>query len=407
MFIAGVICCLLGAPILQNGGFEDAVVSHAWKTYVYKDGKDPVIRVDNEECKEGKQSLLVEAADPSDVAIGQEVALTAGSLWRVRCWIKTEDLVARDLTKVGGLLEVQSGMGSLARTPPRFGTTDWRQEEASFRVPVSGAVRIALFFIGFGKGTGRVWFDDIQLEEIPMTEPQHVAITSERIGARSVDLKQCGQFIEILCDLIPSMIAQQVRSTSFEEEPPFKVSYKAETDKPYRPWYPDGAVHLAKYSFDTQDPFNGKRSQKIELPVPKCRAGVSQDGFCANEGLTYRLRLHMRSQNDVPVWASLHGGGGMIAGPVALGRAGDTWQPAQAQLHAARSVENATLSLEFEGPGTLWLDRVYLIGDNAMLGIWRPDVVEALKTMNCGMIRFGGSTINARSTTSGSAPMLG
>jgi hypothetical protein len=27
----------------------------------------------------------------------------------------------------------------------------------------------------------------------------------------------------------------------------------------------------------------------------------------------------------------------------------------------------------------LWLDRVYLIGDDAVEGIWRPDVVEALK----------------------------
>jgi alpha-N-arabinofuranosidase len=35
---------------------------------------------------------------------------------------------------------------------------------------------------------------------------------------------------------------------------------------------------------------------------------------------------------------------------------------------------------------------VYLIGSDAVLGIWRPDVVAALKTMHPGIIRFGGST---------------
>ena len=43
------------------------------------------------------------------------------------------------------------------------------------------------------------------------------------------------------------MVAQQVDGTSFEEKPAWKPSYKREIDKPYRPWYPDGAVHLALY----------------------------------------------------------------------------------------------------------------------------------------------------------------
>lgn len=56
-------------------------------------------------------------------------------------------------------------------------------------------------------------------------------------------------------------------------------------------------------------------------------------------------------------------------------------------------MSNATLTLEFEGPGTLWLDRVYLFDSNAVLGLWRPDVVHALRAMNPGIVRLGGSTI--------------
>jgi len=103
---------------------------------------------------------------------------------------------------------------------------------------------------------------------------EEIVILNEHLTRGPVDLKQGGQFIEPLCHLIPSMIAQQVANDSFEDEPPFNFAYVAETDKPYRPWYPSGSVHLPQYSRDTQNPFNGKKSQKIALGEKRCRAGI-------------------------------------------------------------------------------------------------------------------------------------
>jgi alpha-N-arabinofuranosidase len=223
-------------------------------------------------------------------------------------------------------------------------------------------------------------------------KPEDVRIIAGHTTKRPIDAKQQGQFIELLCNLIPSIIAQQVVSTSFEDAPPCHVAYKREVDEPYRPWYPDGAVEVAQYSFDTAHPFSGARSQKIVLPVAHARAGISQNGFYVKQGLSYKLHLHLRGEGNASVWASLHGGGGVIAGPVLLGQAGDNWAAAETELRANRSTDNATLTIEFEGPGSLWLGRVYLIGSDAVLGIWRPDVVAALKAMHPGIIRFGGST---------------
>ena len=81
--------------------------------------------------------------------------------------------------------------------------------------------------------------------------------------------------------------------------------------------------------------------------------------------------------------AVLHGSGSRVSTPVNFSRINSEWTLLETRLRAERSVENATLTLDFEGPGRLWLDRVSLIGDDAVLGLWRSDVTEAVR----GLIR--------------------
>ncbi len=382
------------AAQLGNAGFEEVEQLSIWKQWVYADGKAPVIRVDDREFKQGQQSLLVQADDPADVAVSQTVSLPPATLWRARCWVKTESLTARDATDTAAAVHIQTPDAStVARGPSAFGTADWRETEVLFRVPSAGQVKVVLFFVGYGKGTGKAWFDDVRLEPVSPGGREQIRITAERLGTRAIDPKQGGQFIEPLCNLIPSLLAQQVANTSFEDDPPWKVAYKRAVDKPHRPWYPDGAVHLARYSLDTNGAFNGKQSMRIELPAARVIAGISQDGFSVKEGVNYRLRLQMRGSGSVTVRATLHGGGGAAASPVALGRAGARWGLAEATLKPRRSLKEASLTLEFEGPGTLWLDRVSLIGEDAVLGLWRTDVVEAVRALRPGVIRFGGSAM--------------
>ena len=101
----------------------------------------------------------------------------------------------------------------------------------------------------FNHQSGKVWLDGIQLQQQKESAaPEIATIGDERIGKRPIDIKQGGQFIEPLCSVLPSLIAQQVVSTSFEEETPWKYAYRTAIDKPYRPWYPDGSVHVATYS---------------------------------------------------------------------------------------------------------------------------------------------------------------
>ena len=385
-----LVASAANAAELQNAGFEAANVTDGWSVVARPSkagARQPVILAEEREIKEGKRSLLLVADDPSDVLIRQHLNLPVGSLWRVKVWIRTEKLKSDS----GGLMEIQTPVGNIGASPGHIPDSTWREEETVFRVPSPGVVDVTL--VGLRKATGKVWFDDVRLEPEKASPTKEVRILPQRLAKRAIDVKQGGQFIEILCNLIPSITEQQVSASSFEEEPPWKVSYKQEIDKPYRPWYPDGAVHLAKYSLDSEAPYNGKRSQKIELPAARARAGISQDGFHFRAGVAYRVRLHMKSRGNVPVWASLRAGDSAVAKPVLLGRAGADWGAAETQLTATRSTESGTLTIEFDGPGTLWVDQVYLIGNDAVLGIWRADVAAALKEMDPGVIRFGGSSI--------------
>ena len=351
------------------------------------------LSLDKTDVKEGGQSLLISSDSTAHVTLRQTIFLPVGTLWQVDGWMKSSlsgSPVPNDAPRI--VVESQSGDRGFSAPQAPFGK--WQMMHVLFRVPSPGRITVALEALD-GQ-TGKVWFDGIQLERVHETiEPESVTISSEPLSKRPIDIKQGGQFIEFLCNLIPSMIAQQVDSTSFEQEPPWNQDFKLAIDKLHRPWYPDGSVQVAKYSFDNDAAFNGKRSQKIELQVANTWAGISQDGFYLQAGHSYRLRLHMRGDSNVRVRASLHGSGGLIAGPVSLGRASNDWNPAEALLTATHDRQNATLTIEFEGPGTLWLDRIYLIDTKAVLGIWRPDVVDTLKAMNPGIVRLGGTTIES------------
>lgn len=366
---------------LENGGFESTEPAAGWSRTPAEAPAGLSIQKDATVHREGRQALLLTADRALAFSLSQKIFLPVGTLWRGSVWIHDGKTSA---------LRIETPAGDQGSSEPRG--AGWQQAHVLFRVPSPGWIRFRL--IAFDHTSGKVWFDDARLE--PVVEPQRteeIDITATRLSPRPIDLKQGGQFIEPLCRLLSSMVAQQVDSTSFEEEPAWRPSYKREIDKPYRPWYPDGAVHVAKYSFDSVNPFNGKRSQKIELPAAHSWAGLSQDGFYLEQGHRYRLRLHLRSEGNVEVRASLHGDGGSIAAPVSLGAGSLNWRGADVVLTARRPSSNGTLTIEFRGTGTLWLDRVYLIDEQAVLGIWRPDVVNALAAMNPGVIRFGGSTL--------------
>ncbi|MFN7994124.1 MAG: hypothetical protein U0Q18_11005 [Bryobacteraceae bacterium] len=387
MIIPVLALLAAASPQLRNGNFDDQLAG--WSVHSHADsGPAAGVRIEPVQGKGFRYAVLVECPGSERAGVEQTLYLTPGSLWRLSARAKQSGPAAP-----APRLEVETPSGTIGRTFAN--SADWSQIETTFRVPSPGEVAVHLDADPRRDAPSgcSAEFADVHLEPVAEPEPGELRIHLRAASKRPIDPKQQGQFVELLCRLIPSMLAQQVENDSFEDEPPFRFSYIKETDRPNRPWYPEGAVQVAEYSLDPQDPFNGKQSQKITIHLPHARAGIAQDGFYLKSGVRYRLRLHIKGDGGGPVRAVLRDSQGYVAAAAGLGVPAATWKPAEAVFTATRDSASATLAIEGEGPGALWLDRVYLIGDDAVAGLWRKDVVDGLRKLKPGIIRFGGTSI--------------
>jgi hypothetical protein len=91
---------------------------------------------------------------------------------------------------------------------------------------------------------------------------EEVTISSQHLTRRPINAIQQGQFMEILCNLIPSIIAQEVVSTSFEDAPPCHVAYKGEVDEPHRPLQRRADVH-ALWEYVRPTGFRNNRPRRV------------------------------------------------------------------------------------------------------------------------------------------------
>jgi alpha-N-arabinofuranosidase len=218
-------------------------------------------------------------------------------------------------------------------------------------------------------------------------------VTRERIASGTISPLQYGQFIEYLCTLVPGMWAEKLDDGSFEGLSPYKFAYLKETDFRERPWHPIGATNRATFERDRATKISGETSFKIAATgdIP-CTVGIAQDGLAVRRGLACDFSSSIRSQGiRGPVRVTLHREG-MVYAACELQPTTD-WRKHRARLIPAGTDAHATLSITFRGPGTLWLDNASLMPEDAVGG-WRKDVVEAVRTLKPGVIRFGGSALD-------------
>ena len=128
-------------PAVQNPGFESAPVLTGWEVETrlrQEHGRAPTLTVDRNDAKEGAQSLLIEALDPADACVRQRIFLPVGSLWRVRVWIKTENLAAAGDGGAEGVISIETPGAEIASSAGRSGTTPWQRRGSDFPCSLPG-----------------------------------------------------------------------------------------------------------------------------------------------------------------------------------------------------------------------------------------------------------------------------
>src|SRR5215469_9935030 len=127
----------------------------------------------------------------------------------------------------------------------------------------------------------------------PMTS---IRVTNEPLCPGEINPYQYGQFIEYLCNLVPSMWAEKLYDGSFEGLSPYNFVYLKETDFKEKPWYPSGATNRAEYTLDHDTKVSGDVSQKIAtVGDTPCTVGISQDGIAVQKGAACIISIYLRA----------------------------------------------------------------------------------------------------------------
>ncbi|MEN6386749.1 MAG: alpha-L-arabinofuranosidase C-terminal domain-containing protein [Phycisphaerales bacterium] len=390
--VCGLTTYLYGQIPLNNGSFDAQTPLSKWNLYFY--GAKPEIVADRENRTDGIQSIKIASSELSDCAIAQEVGVIPGKLYSLTGWVRTENLNSLDSPVFGTIIvQFPNGKSNIAYGQNHNGTTPWTQEVILFTAPECGKIRISLFFTGYGKGTGTVWFDNIQLQSHNDFSAK-IKISSKLRSNNNISPFQYGQFIEPFYDCDTGMWSEKLSYQSFEGITPFKdfVVFNKPKDFQYRQWYPTGAVNRGLYSLDNKNSLNGKVAQCIKVKTGEpCVTGLAQDGIAVKKGETYNFSVYLRSHKiSNPVRILLLEQGKVLA-QLQFAPAFN-WQKFTGCLIPTADSVNASLKIEYDAPGTLWIDQISLMPVDSVFG-WRKDVVAAIKEMKPGIIRWGGIAV--------------
>ena len=413
---------LAGAEVaVVNGSFETTGpegIPTGWTPCVI--GPMPEWTCDQANAKHGDASCRIVANLPTDAAIQQHVEVEPGAIYLFHGWVKTEDLRADARSDAHGTLAVMSPGGPgegrrLACGPSLEGTNDWTLVTAPFEGPPEGRVRLMGFLCGWGKGTGTVWFD--RLELMPAENlPVYVVVTDEEWADKPSTSMICGNFIESgFGRQVDGLWAELLFNRSFEQVTPLKspvwgwLDRRPEDDLTTEDWWHSGYEeepwHVAPGNADAHssrprywDFHHGLQAAGLINRSAAQRAFLAQDGLCLRKNGSYQFSGFLRTGDiagvdtpTTPVTVGLYEEKD-LAKPISehtFDAVGSAWQEVRAELRNPDADRRATFAVSVPPGASATVDGFSLMPTDHVHG-WRRDAVEALKAVNPRIIRFPG-----------------
>jgi len=244
-----------------------------------------------------------------------------------------------------------------------------------------------------------------------------IKISSEALYDDTISPLIYGDFIELLNDLIPGMWAEKLQDRCFEGIVQPNQTYPPGYSWVYPRWntfvsgrpssdrwfssHEDTEMVKANATFelDTDNPFVGKHSAKVSVQgdAKPFIAGISQNRIAVKKGQSLNFEMYMRGKvaAGVSVKVILGRNYGVFFrayDEIEFNGLTEDWQRFSGKLASKVTDDNAEIAIGIKGEGTFWLDKVSLMPEDNRFG-WRADAIEAIKAMNPGIIRFGGSSL--------------
>ena len=251
-----------------------------------------------------------------------------------------------------------------------------------------------------------------------MTTPTAITITADPLYETPLSPLIYGEFIEPLNDLLPGMWAEKIQDRAFEGVLQPERVYPPGQNWVHPRWkpfvcatpqfdrWPDQPAQLemldasATLDLDRVDPFVGSQSARITARGADGApfvAGIAQDDISIKQGEPLNVEVYLRGDGNTigPVTLLLGRNYGVFFRAYArleFDGVDTTWRKFSGVLASNVTDEHATFAVGVSRPGVLWVDKVSLMPQANVCG-WRPDVVEAVRAMKPGIIRFGGSSL--------------
>lgn len=149
--------------------------------------------------------------------------------------------------------------------------------------------------------------------------------------------------------------------------------------------------------FDTSEPLNSAKSRSLRIEVDSPgggKAGVANEGYwgiAVQQGVTYNVSTYARggSTFDGPLTVTLESSSGAVYGQAQITGLKPGWSRFTAAIQSSGTDPAARLAISTARSGTFWLNMVSLRqGDD----IFRADLVQKLKDLKPGFLRFPGGT---------------
>ncbi len=324
----------------------------------------------------GGRSVMISSEKGADASWIATVPVKPYSRYRLSGWIKTQDLVP------GASRGAQVNINGEEewRTPPVTGTKDWTKVEVEFDAGANDVLDVTCLFGGWGKATGKAWFDDVGLTRLSGKElgQPKVVIDTGKTG-KPMSQYIYGQFIEHL----GRCIYQGIWAEMLEDRKFFYSVGEGES-----PWKAVGEAGLVK--MDKDKPFTGAHTPRVAL-TGKAQGGIVQETLALVEGKEYVGRVVLAGDpGAAPVSVSLVWGDGPDARQtLAVKKIDRDYKTFPFAFKAGASTENARLEIVSTGRGSFKVGTVSIMPADNVDG-FRPDVLALLQELDSPVYRWPG-----------------